>query len=250
MPLRLPLGAPRSLRGEARAAQLGFSGAAIAGMVRAVKTETPQASPAAAPGEPRTAHAPSTPALSIDRRRVVVLDTETGGLDPLRHSLMSVGLVDFSGEHRLEVYVLEPDVQFDPESMAVNGIDLDWLRANGLSPTAACDRIEAFLDGIGLGRPLMVAGHNVAFDLAYMRRLYTMAGRPLPRDFSHRSLDTHTLLYAWACAGRLPPGARSSDGAFAHFGVAPPEHLRHTALGDAVATRDLLERLFDLCGEP
>jgi DNA polymerase-3 subunit epsilon len=216
--------------------------------VRAVKTETPE-NGRVSPEASRPAHAPPAVA-SADLRRVVVFDTEAGGLDPLRHSLMSVGFVDFSGAHRLEVYVLEPDVQFEPEAMAVNGIDLHWLRANGLSPAEACDRIEAFLDGLGMGRPLMMAGHNIAFDLAYMRRLYTLAGRPLPRDFSHRSLDTHTLLYAWACAGRLPPEARSSDGAFKHFGVAPPPHLRHTALGDAVATRDLLAHLLDLCGAP
>ena len=34
----------------------------------------------------------------------------------------------------------------------------------------------------------------------------------------------------------------------AHFDITPPDELRHTALGDAVATRTLLERLLALLG--
>lgn len=198
--------------------------------------------------DPHAVHSPQPE--GAERARVVVIDTETGGLDPLRHSIMSVGLVDYSGAHRLEVFVAEPEIVADPRSLAVTGIDLDWLRAHGVRPDEACDRIEAWLDGLGLGRPLLAAGHNVAFDLAFMRRLYHLAGRRVPLDFCHRSLDTHTLLFTLASMGRVPATARSSDGAFAHFGVAPPAHLRHTALGDAVATRDLLERLFALCEAP
>ncbi len=179
---------------------------------------------------------------------MVILDTETGGLDPLHHSLLSVGLVSGDGRHQLEFYVIEPTIVSDPRSMKVNRIDLDQVRASGLTPGAAVDRIEAFLDGLGLGRPVMVAGHNIAFDIAYMRRLYRLAGRKVPRDFSHRTVDTHTLLWALSAVGRLPPDVTSSDQAFRHFDIAPPDEMRHTALGDALATRDLVARLLETMG--
>jgi DNA polymerase-3 subunit epsilon len=179
---------------------------------------------------------------------VIVVDTETGGLDPLHHSLLSVGLVSGDGTRTLEFYVLEPTLTTDERSMAVNRIDLDRVRAEGLSPEKAVDRIEAFLDGIGRGRPLKAAGHNVAFDIAFLRRLYRMAGRDFPPDFAHRTIDTHTLLWALAQMERLPKDVVSSDKAFAHFDLAPPDALRHTALGDAVATHQLLQRLLPLLG--
>ncbi len=180
--------------------------------------------------------------------RVVVFDTETGGLDPLNHSLLSIGLVSGDGTQRTEVFVREPQLVTNPRSMEVNGIDLAWLDRNGLSPVEAVDAVEMFIEGLRVPRPVMMVGHNIAFDVAFMRRLYALADRPIPRDFSHRTVDTHTLLWSLAATGKLPDDATSSDGAFAFFEIAPPPEARHTALGDAIATRELLLRLLPLIG--
>lgn len=185
----------------------------------------------------------SLPALLAARGPVVVLDTETGGVDPHAHSLLSVALVSLDGERRLEFFVREPTLHTVPESMAVNGINLRDVESRGLTPVEACEALEGFLsvererEG---GRAPLLAGHNIAFDIAFLKRLYRLAGRGAEGVFSHRSLDTHTLMWTLSAMGALPPGACGSDGAFAHYGVEPPPHLRHTALGDAVATRALL----------
>ncbi|MBM4291984.1 MAG: 3'-5' exonuclease [Deltaproteobacteria bacterium] len=195
--------------------------------------------------------APRTPPLALRslgallaaRGPVVVLDTETGGIDPHAHSLLTVGLVSLDGARRLEIWVREPQLLTAPESMAVNGIDLAEVEARGLPPAAACDALEAFLSeerARAGGRAPLLAGHNISFDLSFLRRLYRLAGRSAEGAFSHRSLDTHTLMWALAALGALPPEACGSDGAFRHYGVEPPPALRHTALGDAVATRALL----------
>ncbi len=183
---------------------------------------------------------------------VIVFDTETGGLDPLIHSVLSIGLVSYDGTRRQEIFVREPEIFSHPRSMQVNGIDLDWIRANGVSPREAVSEVEAFLKAVAPKRPrrpAMMVGHNVAFDLAYMRRLYSLASVPIPREFSHRSIDTHTLLWSLVATGTLPNDVTSSDGAFAYFQIEPPPEARHTALGDAIATRDLLEHLLSLIAE-
>ena len=180
--------------------------------------------------------------------RVVVVDTETGGLDPLYHSILSVGLVSGDGRKQLEFYVAEPEIVTHPRSMAINRLDPAVIAAEGLDPVAACERIDRFLESLEVPRPVMMVGHNIAFDIAFLRRMYRLAGRPLPVDFGHRTVDTHTLMWSLVARGKLPPHVRGSDAAFAHFDIAPPPEKRHTALGDAIATRDLLERLLEMIG--
>ncbi len=180
----------------------------------------------------------------IDIKNVVILDTETGGLDPLTHSMMTIGLVSGDGTHQTEIWVAEPEIIADPRALAVNRLDPAEVAREGVTPSAACDAVDSFLWAVDpiAGRP-MVVGHNVAFDNAFMRRMYTMAGRPVNPAFSHRTIDTHTLLWSLMTVGKLPPGVNGSDAAFKHFDVSPPPELRHTALGDAIATRDLFEQL-------
>ncbi len=194
----------------------------------------------------------SLSALLAARGPVVVLDTETGGVDPAAHSLLSVALVSLDGARQLEFFVREPEIFSVPESMAVNGLDLAEVEARGLLPAQACDALEGFLReerARAGGRAPLLAGHNISFDIAFLKRLYRLAGRSAEGVFSHRSLDTHTLMWTLAAMGALPPEACGSDGAFRHYGVEPPAALRHTALGDAVATRELLlEALQHLSG--
>lgn len=177
------------------------------------------------------------------RGGLVIIDTETGGLDPSTHSLLSIALVSLDGQRRLECFVKESEVVTDPRAMEVNGIDLDWLKIHGLSPQEACEQVHAFLqeevERAG-GRPVLFVGHNVAFDLAFFKRLYRLIGHTTDHPFvSHRSLDTHTLLWALAAQSVIPMHACGSDGAFEHYQVSPPPELRHTALGDAIATQAL-----------
>ena len=181
-------------------------------------------------------------------KEIFVLDTETGGLDPLTHSILSVGIVNADGTKQLEFYVKEPDIVTNARSMKVNRIDLDLVQAEGLTPTEACERLDAFVEEIGGAQNLMMVGHNIAFDIAFLRRLYHLAGRMVPDVFAHRTVDTHTLMFALVAQGKLPSHIRGSDSAFAHFKVSPPADLRHTALGDAVATRELVIKLIEMVG--
>ena len=171
----------------------------------------------------------------------VVIDTETGGLNPDHHSLISVGLVDKSGTKMDEFIVREPKLVADPRSMAIHGISEAQIESDGLSPNEAVDRFEAFFNDIE--GTILLAGHNISFDLSFIRRLYRLTNRQRPCRISHRSIDTHTMLWTAIQLGVLPPETSSSDGAFAYFKIEPPADKRHTALGDAIATQKLLEAL-------
>jgi DNA polymerase-3 subunit epsilon len=168
------------------------------------------------------------------------LDTETGGLDSQLHSLLSLGLVvgDASGiREQTEILIKHEPYVVTGGGMKVNRIDLARHHEAALSPEGAVEALNAFLDRhFDKEASLTLVGHNIAFDRAFLGTFLASQGRDLEPRFHHRCVDTHAVAAALRDAGRLKVEKLSSDALFAHFEVEPPEPLRHTALGDAVAT--------------
>lgn len=186
-------------------------------------------------------------------KRILVLDTETGGLDAGAHSLLSIGALVWEppkivGE--IELFVREDEILYQEEAMTVNRLDIRWLQKHGLGPVEAVNKLEEFVAAYFLhsesGARVSIAGHNVAFDVAFLRRLYRLAGRNYEKVFSHRLLDTASIIQFLALAGKIPLGEASSDEAFRYFGIAIPNQQRHTALADARATVELLNALLQM----
>jgi DNA polymerase-3 subunit epsilon len=131
--------------------------------------------------------------------------------------------------------------------MAVNRIDLVKHSAAALDPPMALTVLDVFLDQHFPHRcqPILLAGHNVTFDQAFLGAFLAGQGRSLEPRFSHRLVDTHSIAAALRDAGRLPLDNLSSSALFAHFGIVVPPEQRHTALGDALATFELYWKLVE-----
>jgi DNA polymerase III epsilon subunit-like protein len=93
---------------------------------------------------------------------------------------------------------------------------------------------------------IILAGHNLHVDLGFLRRLYGSAGLSHEPYFSHRVLDTAGVLRFLYLAGRLPVASASLGDALKHFGIESASSVRHTAIGDATLTAQLLNKLFDV----
>jgi DNA polymerase III epsilon subunit-like protein len=175
-------------------------------------------------------------------KNVIVIDTETGGLDPEINSIFSVALV--TQRSSIELKIRDLAGVADAEALQVNKISVAAHNENALSPGIAVKRIHAWLD-LFAAEDLSnwtIAGHNVGFDLAFIARLYRIAQTPLPRIFRpYKAVDTSTLLWALRTKGLLPDGVKSADSAFAYFGIEVSG--RHTAMGDAQATYTMLSEL-------
>ena len=179
------------------------------------------------------------------------LDTETGGLDPGRHSLLSLGLVVGHGPervHSLEILVKHEPYVVSAGGMQVNRIDLVQHSAAALDPAMAAIVLKVFLDQHFPHhcQPIVLAGHNVGFDQAFLKVFLESQGQTLEPRFSHRIVDTHSIAAALRDAGKLPLDNLGSSALFAHFGIIVPEDKRHTALGDALATFELYWKLTEL----
>ena len=182
---------------------------------------------------------------------LLFLDTETGGLDPRSHSLLSLGLVVGVGPkvfNSLEILIRHEPYVVSSGGMQVNRIDLVAHSAAALDPPIALSVLDVFLDQHfpHLCQPVIMAGHNVAFDQAFLGAFLASQGRALEPRFSHRLVDTHSIASALRDAGRLPLANLGSSALFAHFGILVPEEKRHTALGDALATFELYWKLVGL----
>lgn len=145
--------------------------------------------------------------------KIVFIDTETTGLDPERHSLLSFAATLWSNEEPGEWmapqftvdFQVEDEVVWSKAAYAVNGINpYAYGREEALTIDRALTRIcDTFFYSWNLTDPLIFGGHNVAFDLSFLR---ATAGKNksgyLPSFFNKhiRAVDTVTcarLLQAW-----------------------------------------------------
>jgi DNA polymerase-3 subunit epsilon len=182
----------------------------------------------------------------------VVIDTETGGLDPSQHSILSLALVvwrDGGIDDELLINIREDEVVATDAALRINGIDL--RTHEGDDPMQAVERIKAFLLKNNIFKQAHMAGHNVAsFDYGFVKRLYRLAGADIDKTFHYRMLDTMTMALALDQVGRLP-GLRGYglDGLCQRFGIQIRKAgagVPHNALEDARATAKLMSRLLDM----
>jgi DNA polymerase III epsilon subunit-like protein len=179
-----------------------------------------------------------------DMTRLLVLDTETGGLNPETDALLSVGLVDWQDGavlRQAEILVDAAGLACDPKALEVNNIDLEVHHAYSVSRDEAARLIREFCRP--MGRPWLT-GHNIQFDIGFVRRLFTP--EVLRQTFSHRVLDTMQVLAYLGHCGVIPEGIAKLDQALDYFGITMPDGRRHTALADALATAQVYSAMLAL----
>ena len=114
--------------------------------------------------------------------RLLFLDTETGGLDPQKHSLLSIGMVvwdEFAGEiFSNEIYIHSDNYNVTKSAARINHFDESIHRSIAIPPHSAVDQFfevkeRYFKDNASL--PL--AGHNIIFDIQFIKQLFLGCGR-------------------------------------------------------------------------
>ncbi len=183
--------------------------------------------------------------MKFDSESLLAIDVETSGPNPHQHAILSVALVPVARPDDACCWHVKPSrlVWADIGREYFENYRDEWER-NALHPDFAARRIARWLRGQGAAE-MMLVGHNVGFDFSFLKQL----SPAFPR-LSHRSIDTHTLLRALAWMGHIPESACSSTGALEYFQIVVPPDQRHTALGDALAARELFLRLASCYPQP
>ena len=169
--------------------------------------------------------------LQNDSSRLVVLDTETTGLDTRDgHRIIEVGCVEMSQRrltgNNMHIY-LQPDRDIDPGAMAVHGITNEFLIDK---PRFA--HIAAELRDYLLGAELII--HNADFDVGFLEYEFALCDMPL--ELSRVCKVTDTL----AMARKQFPGQKNNlDALCKRLGVNNSHRTLHGALLDSEILADV-----------
>jgi len=178
---------------------------------------------------------------------MIVLDVETSGTDPRKHSILSIGALDLDN----------PTNQFYDECRAWEGAKLEdeAFRINGFTKEDAensdkkseAELVAAFVAwATDRVEERTFAAQNVSFDFDFVRAACERAGIDFP--FAKRTLDIHTL--AWlhmTRAGKVPPhekhhSALNSKAVLAYCGL-PEEPSPHNAMTGALWHAEVVARI-------
>jgi DNA polymerase III alpha subunit (gram-positive type) len=185
----------------------------------------------------------------LENLNAIFVDTETGGLDPTKHSLLSFGALFIKNgvpvdEHE---WFIAPDnglYRVTADAMKINKIDLAEHQEK------AKDRytiMRQFIDvmfksTVGYQRPFL-AGHNIQFDKAFLKE--QLLPDAVFEAMSHRMIDTCSIARVLVDAGLIPEEAHSSQGLIDFFKI-EVKGQRHSALSDAWVAWDLYQAMVKL----
>jgi len=179
--------------------------------------------------------------------QLLFLDTETGGLDPFKHSLLQIGVIayiDNQIKESLEISLSQKEYVVTAEALKFNQLDLyEDIKKNGYVPEKATQMLIEFVQNQFTETPILV-GHNPSIDKYMVRQLFDSQNLNMDNYISHRMIDTMSLIWGLYIAGKLPIEACSSNGAFKYFGIEVEK--KHHALDDCLATVRLYEKLINL----
>ncbi len=179
---------------------------------------------------------------------MLVIDIEASGLHPHKHSIVSIGAVDFS----------RPERQFYGECRIWEGAHImeEALVVNGFSEAEITDQskmteaelVTQFLEWTQEVGDRTLAGQNVSFDRVLLQAAVERAGHMF--DLPYRTLDTHTMCYMHMTkAGLTPPfdeqhrrTALNLNTVLQYCGV-PSEPDPHNALTGAKCHAEVTSRL-------
>ncbi|WP_370159553.1 3'-5' exonuclease [Limimaricola soesokkakensis] len=177
----------------------------------------------------RAAAARDTPLRELS---FVVFDTETTGLDPASDAIVQIGAVRVLGGRIVpgEVFetLVDPGRPIPAAAARVHRITTEAV-VGAPDPASAAEAFRRFAQGS------IPVAHNAPFDMAMLRRAGAAPAPPI--------LDT-VLISAVVYGGHE---THTLDALVERLGVALSEAERHTALGDARATAEVLVRLLAIC---
>jgi DNA polymerase III epsilon subunit-like protein len=180
---------------------------------------------------------------------MIIVDVESSGTEAGKHSILSVGVIDFEHPERqmYEECRAWDNAKIEDEALAVNGFSLE--QATDATKQSEAELVHKFIKWAEGMPDTTFAGQNVSFDRDFLRAAAMRAGHT-EWPFAHRTIDTHTL--AWmhmVKRGVTPPidplkhhSSLNLDAVLLYCGI-PEEPQPHNALTGAKSHAEVISRL-------
>lgn len=186
---------------------------------------------------------------NFSERRFAFVDTETGGIIPGKHSLLSIGVVIWDLEDGIidkrEFYIKNKRYIVTKEAQRINKFDRKSHNEVAEEPKIVIEKLLSFLYKYFPDDTFIpLAGHNVQFDINFLKDFFKKNNRSYNQYFSHRSIDTYSVYKTLVLSQILSDNINSSHDAFSYFNIKVDN--RHNALSDCIATVELYEKMIDL----
>jgi DNA polymerase III epsilon subunit-like protein len=184
-----------------------------------------------------------------ENRGMIVLDIEASGVNPEKHSIVSIGAIELknpTNQFYDECKVWD-GAHIDPQALEVNGFTEEEI--TDPSKKTEAEIVKAFIAwATDIEGDRTLAGQNVSFDRDFIRLGAERAGMDYP--FAFRTIDTHTLAHMHMIkAGITPPyanhrSALNLDAVLNYCGI-PDEPQPHNALTGAMSHAEVIARLLN-----
>lgn len=171
-------------------------------------------------------------------KKIVFLDTETGGLDASEQSILSIGAVIYQDGQILDRFyrVINEGAKLvtTPGALKVNGFTVDKIELEGETPFVVVNSFRNWMAMNGLTKDVTIGGHNINFDIGFVKRLFQQAGLGVRYEdvFNHRSIDTMAIAGFLGYAGLMKHKNASLDNVLKELKL-KREEVNHNALEDA-----------------
>lgn len=175
--------------------------------------------------------------------KVLCIDTETGGLDPDKHSILSIAAIvgDLDTGEKFETFytlVKLPSYNVTPKAMEINKLNVDECQKNGMLPEAIADKLMDLWTIHGCS---IIAGHNVTFDKSMLAsQIFNCSLSEFESNFTYRILDSITMSMLFA--GTEAKSGNSLKQLCEAWGIKSNNPNYHNALYDTDICFDLLSK--------
>jgi len=186
---------------------------------------------------------------------ILAYDTETGGLEAGKHSLLTAYfcVIDpktYEMIDEIDLKVKPDDGKYNvtPKAIEINGIDLEEHDKVAMTYTEANKVLKAFLvkNKIkGKRNHYISLGQNVGFDMNFLKASILSEAEFKSHGIYHGTLDTKSIVDFLKIIGIFPPTMRTSLGDIIdHLGL--PKRNAHEAKDDVLMTVDAFKGLVKL----
>lgn len=185
--------------------------------------------------------------------KLCFLDTETGGIEPAKHALLSVSMIiDIDGQSVAHSWRIQPvpGKTITPEAMAVNGLNPSEGLVSNNGYQQVINTLDAYISRYDRDDKLVLIGHNVGFDEQFMREFFIDNHNIYYGSyFRYPSLCTCALTHLAVVTGRIPepPNYRLRT-CCQLFGVPFDIEQAHGSDYDVAVTRLLFYKLLSRLG--